>query len=53
MVCAKCEGNPWELQHALVAADIDKRKIMNAVRKTRAERRKISLLKDLKDQEVI
>ena len=48
MVYTKCEDNPWELQHALVAADIDKRKIRNVVRKTFTERRKISLLKDLK-----
>ena len=39
---------PGEYQHALVVADIDKRKIRNVVRKTRVERRKISLLKDLK-----
>ena len=36
-----------EFQHALVVADIDKRKIRNVVRKSCAERRKISLLKDL------
>ena len=39
---------PGEFQHALVMADIDKRKIRNVVRKTCAERRKISLLKDMK-----
>ena len=32
----------------LVVADIDKKKIRNVVRKTRTERGKISLLKDLK-----
>ena len=31
---------PGEFQHALVIADIDKRKIRNVVRKTCAERRK-------------
>ena len=35
-------------QHALVIADIDKKKIRNIVRKTCAERRKISLLKDVR-----
>ena len=38
---------PWEFQHALVVVDIGK-KIRNVVRKTCTERRKISLLKDLK-----
>ena len=37
-----------EFQHALVTTDIDKRKILKAVRKTCAERRKITLLKDVK-----
>ena len=37
-----------EFQHALVIADIDKRKIRKVVRKTCAERRKITLLKDVK-----
>ena len=37
-----------ELQHALVIADIDKKKIRKVVRKTCAERRKITLLKDVK-----
>ena len=32
-------------EHALVAADIDKRKIRKVMRKTCTERRKISLLK--------
>ena len=35
-------------QHALVIADIDKRKIRKVVRKTCAERRKITSLKDVK-----
>ena len=39
---------PGEFQHALVMADIDKRKIRKVVRKTCTERRKISLLKDVK-----
>ena len=39
---------PGEFQHALVIADIDKRKIGKVVRKTCAGRRKISLLKDVK-----
>ena len=37
-----------EFQHALVIADIHKRKIIKVVRKTFAERRKTSLLKDVK-----
>ena len=37
-----------EFQHALVATDIDKRKIRNVMRKACAERRKITLLKDVK-----
>ena len=32
---------PGKFQHALVIADIDKRKIRNVVRKTSAERRKM------------
>ena len=39
---------PGKLQLALVVADIDKKKIRNIVRKTCSERRKISLLKDVK-----
>ena len=39
---------PGDFQHALVIADIDKRKVMKVVRKTCAERRKITLLKDMK-----
>ena len=39
---------PGEFQHALVVAAIDKRKIRKVVRKTRAERGKITLLKDVK-----
>ena len=39
---------PWEFQHALVIADIDKRKIRKVMRKTCAERRKITLLQDVK-----
>ena len=37
-----------EFQHALVIADIDKRKIRKVVKKTCAERRKITLLIDVK-----
>ena len=44
MVYAKCEDNPW----GLVIAVIDERKISNVERKTCAERRKITLLKDVK-----
>ena len=39
---------PGEFQHTIVQADRDKNKIRNVVRKTCTERRKISLLKDLK-----
>ena len=39
---------PGEFQHALVKPDIDKRKIRKVVRKTSDERRKITLLKDVK-----
>ena len=39
---------PVEFQHALMVADIDKKKIRKVVRKTCTERRKISLLKDVK-----
>ena len=45
---AKCEGYPWEFHHTSVVADIGKRKIKNAFRKTCTERRKISLLKGLR-----
>ena len=38
---------PGEFQHALVIADIDKKKIRKVVRKTCGERRKITLLKDV------
>ena len=37
-----------EFQHALAVAELDKRKIRKVVRKTCIERRKISLLKDVK-----
>ena len=39
---------PGEFLHALVVADIDKEKIRNVARTTCHEKRKISLLKDLK-----
>ena len=39
---------PGELQHALVIADIGKMKIRKVVRMTKAERRKVTLLKDVK-----
>ena len=39
---------PGEFQHALVVADIYKKKIRNFVRNTCTEGRKISLLNDLK-----
>ena len=39
---------PGESQHALVIADIDEKKIRKIVKKTCAERRKISLLNDVK-----
>ena len=39
---------PGDYQHALVVADIDRKKIRNVVRKMCTERRKISLLKDVK-----
>ena len=39
---------PGEFQHALVIADIDKKEIRKVVRKICAERRKITLLKDVK-----
>ena len=39
MVYLKCEGNPRGAQHALVIADIDKKKIRRVVRKTYAGRR--------------
>ena len=41
---------PEEFQHALVITDMDEKEIRKAVRKSCAERRRISLLKD---QEVI
>ena len=44
----KVKAISGEFQHALVIADIDKRKIMKVVRKTCAEKRKITLLKDVK-----
>ena len=37
-----------EFQHVLVVEDIDKNKMRCVVRKTFAERKKISLLKDVK-----
>ena len=37
-----------EFQHALVVAIMDKKKIRKVVRKTCVERRKITLLKDVK-----
>ena len=39
---------PQEFQCTLVIADTDKRKVRKVVRKTCAERRKITLLKDVK-----
>ena len=39
---------PGDFQHSLVITDIDKKKIRNVVKNTCAERRKISLLKDVK-----
>ena len=39
---------PGKFQHAFVIAHIDKRKIREVVKKACAERRKISLLKDVK-----
>ena len=39
---------PEEFQHLLVIADIDKKKMRKVVKKTCAEGRKISLLKDVK-----
>ena len=39
---------PWKFQHSLVIAVIDKKKIRKVVKKTCAERRWISLLKDVK-----
>ena len=38
---------PGEFQHALVIADMDKRKIRKVVRMTCGERIKITLLKDV------
>ena len=42
------KANPWQFQHALVIAEIDKKKISKVGRKKCAERRKITLLKDVK-----
>ena len=39
---------PGEFQHALVIADVDKRKMSKVVKKTCAEKRKITLQKDVK-----
>ena len=39
---------PGKFQHALVIADIDKRKVRKVVRKTCAKRGKITLLRDVK-----
>ena len=39
---------PGEFQHALVIADIDKKRIWKVVRKTCAKRGRITLLKDVK-----
>ena len=39
---------PGEFQHSLVIADTDRKKIRKVVRKTCAERRKTTLLKDVK-----
>ena len=39
---------PGLFQHALMVADIDKKKIRNVERKTCIERRKIRLLNDVK-----
>ena len=39
---------PAEFQHAIVIADVDKRKISKVVRNPCTERRKITLLKDVK-----
>ena len=44
----KVKTIPFEFLHALVVADIDKKKIRIVVRKTCAERKKICLLKDVK-----
>ena len=41
------KANHGELKHVLFVADIDYKKIRNVVRKTCAERRKITLLKDV------
>ena len=43
---------PGEFQHALMIADIDKMKLRKVVRKTCAERRKITLLKDVKIRKI-
>ena len=39
---------PGEFQHSFVIADVDKKKIRVVVRKVYTERRKMSLLRDLK-----
>ena len=42
------KATPGEFQHALVIADIDKRKIRKVVRKAYAESRNIIFLNDVK-----
>ena len=39
---------PGEVQHPLMIADIDKKKVRKVVKRTHAEGGKISLLKDVK-----
>ena len=46
--CKNVKAIHGELQHAVVVEDIDKKKIRNVPRKTCTERRKISMLKDVK-----
>ena len=41
MVFTKCEGNSREFQHALVIADMHKKKMKKLVRKTHTELRKV------------
>ena len=48
MLIQNVKAIPWEFQHALVMADVDKRKIRKVVKKACAERRGIILLKDVK-----
>ena len=43
---------PWEFQHALVVADIDRKKIRNVVKNTCTEK-KYMLAERFEDQEVI